>query len=71
MRVYHEARKDGDFEVERSARRCRRMLVSPRFLFRFEQAPRTTAADQNYRISEFELASRLSSFLWATCRTRR
>jgi hypothetical protein len=64
MRVYHEARKTGDFEAGiRTALQA--ILVSPRFLFHFEQAPRS-AGEQNYRISEFELASRLSSFLWAT-----
>jgi hypothetical protein len=65
MRVYREARKESDFE---SAIRTtlQAILVSPRFLFRFEQAPKNAAANQRYRISEIELASRLSSFLWAT-----
>src|SRR6185436_2887245 len=41
-------------------------LVSPRFLFRFEQAPVSVTTDHNYRVSEVDLASRLSYFLWAT-----
>ncbi len=65
MRLYDEARKDGDFEAGiRTALQA--ILVSPRFLFRFEQAPASIGADQTYRVSEFELASRLSYFLWAT-----
>jgi hypothetical protein len=65
MQVYREARKDADFE---SAIRTtlQAILVSPRFLFRFEQAPKNAADNQRYRISEIELASRLASFLWAT-----
>jgi hypothetical protein len=65
MRVYHEARKEGDFEAGIRTT-LQAILVSPRFLFRFEQAPRSIGPDQNYRISEIELASRLASFLWAT-----
>src|SRR5437773_2055823 len=47
------------------------MLVSPRFLFRAEQAPssaqnRVVNASGTYRISDQDLASRLSFFLWAT-----
>jgi hypothetical protein len=39
------------------------MLVSPRFLFRIET---DQASDQPYRINDFELASRLSYFLWSS-----
>ena len=42
------------------------MLSSPRFLFRLEEPPATARAGQNYRISDLELASRLSFFLWDT-----
>jgi mono/diheme cytochrome c family protein len=41
------------------------MLVSPKFLFRLEEAPATLRAGQNYRISDLDLATRLSFFLWA------
>ena len=44
----------------------RRVLTSPHFLFRIEQDPADLAPDTNYRISELELASRLSFFLWRT-----
>ena len=41
------------------------LLASPDFLFRVE-APPTGATDEVYRISDFELASRLSFFLWSS-----
>ena len=42
------------------------MLVSPEFLFRIERDPADARADAAYRISDLELASRLSFFLWST-----
>ena len=42
------------------------MLVSPEFLFRIERDPVDARADSAYRISDLELASRLSFFLWST-----
>jgi hypothetical protein len=65
MRIYHDARRGGDFESGIRTT-LQAILVGPRFLFRFEQAPRSAGANRNYQISEFELASRLSFFLWAT-----
>ena len=44
----------------------RRLLVSPEFLFRVETAPRNLPPGRNYRISDLELASRLSFFLWSS-----
>ena len=44
----------------------RRILVSPEFLFRVERDPDGIAAGTNYRISDLELASRLSFFLWSS-----
>ena len=40
------------------------ILASPRFLFRLEEAPATLRAGQNYRITDLDLATRLSFFLW-------
>ena len=42
------------------------VLVSPHFLFRIEQDREATRPDGAYPISEFDLASRLSYFLWAS-----
>jgi hypothetical protein len=41
-----------------------RVLVSPHFLFRVELDPPDTPPNTPYMIGEFELASRLSYFLW-------
>src|SRR5688572_3964042 len=40
------------------------ILASPRFLFRLEEAPATARPGQNYRITDLDLATRLSFFLW-------
>ncbi len=44
----------------------RRLLVSPEFLYRIEADPAGVARDVPYRVSDFELASRLSFFLWSS-----
>jgi hypothetical protein len=44
----------------------RSILVSPNFLFRFEDQPAGLADHAPYRINDIELASRLSFFLWST-----
>jgi hypothetical protein len=44
----------------------RRILADPEFVFRFEPPPANVAAGQPYRISDTELASRLSFFLWSS-----
>jgi len=63
MKFYNQGRKDGDFE---SGIRLglQAILASPRFLFRLEEAPATLRAGQNYRITDLDLASRLSFFIW-------
>jgi len=43
-----------------------RVLVSPDFLFRIESDPAGLSAGTAYRISDVELASRLSFFLWSS-----
>jgi cytochrome c5 len=42
------------------------LLVSPKFLFRIEQEPENVAAGEPYRISDLDLASRLSFFIWSS-----
>ena len=42
------------------------MIASPEFVFRFERVPATAVPGRNYRISDLELASRLSYFLWSS-----
>jgi hypothetical protein len=63
LAFYAEARKTGDFDAGiQSALEA--MLVSPEFLFRLERDPRQQA--RVYRLNDFELASRLSFFLWSS-----
>jgi mono/diheme cytochrome c family protein len=66
MKFYDQGRKDGgNFEAGiRMA--VQAILASPQFIFRFEEAPATTKPGQNYRIADFDLASRLSYFIWAS-----
>ncbi len=68
MNFYEQGRKTGDFEAGiRMA--LQSVLMSPRFLFRLEQAPaavRTVKATSTYRINDQDLASRLSFFIWGT-----
>ena len=42
------------------------ILVSPKFLFRVEPEPATVTPGTPYRITDFDLASRLSFFLWSS-----
>jgi mono/diheme cytochrome c family protein len=65
LAFYHEGRKRSDFETGvRLA--VQAILASPRFVFRFEEAPPTVRPGQTYRLSDSALASRLSFFLWGT-----
>jgi mono/diheme cytochrome c family protein len=65
MNFYVDGRRDGQFEdgIELA---LRRMLTSPQFLVRAEKEPANLAVGKSYRISDLELASRLSFFLWST-----
>jgi hypothetical protein len=65
LAFYHDARTRSDFETGiRLALQA--ILASPRFVFRFEEAPATIKPGQTYRISDADLASRLSYFVWGT-----
>ncbi|MGH9142664.1 MAG: DUF1592 domain-containing protein [Vicinamibacterales bacterium] len=65
MEFYALGRKDGDFE-NGVRRALQSILVSPRFLFRLEETPVALKTASGYRISNQDLASRLSFFLWGT-----
>ena len=63
MRFYEIGGEDGGFESGiRQALEA--ILASPHFVFRFERQPADVEAGENYRISDLDLASRLSFFLW-------
>src|SRR6185437_8178190 len=42
------------------------LLVNPQFLFRSEPDPANAVPGKAYRVSDYELASRLSFFLWSS-----
>ncbi len=69
MSFYRAARgllpPDGDFDAGIAAA-LSAVLANPEFLFRVERDPQKAAAGCVYRISDLELASRLSFFLWSS-----
>ena len=65
MRFYHEGAKSAGFEGGvRTALQA--MLTSLHFVFRVEEQPANAKPGTTYRISDVDLASRLSFFLWST-----
>jgi hypothetical protein len=65
MRFYDQGARTGGFEGGvRSA--VQAMLSSLHFVFRVEEVPATAKPGTAYRISDLDLASRLSFFLWGT-----
>ena len=76
MAFYDQGRRDREAHVEPAFRRTafehgvelaiRGILVSPKFLFRVERDPAGVQAGAAYRLSDLELASRLSFFLWSS-----
>ncbi|HKE83247.1 MAG TPA: DUF1592 domain-containing protein [Vicinamibacterales bacterium] len=67
---YESGRKEGGFDrgIQRA---IERLLVSSQFLFRIERPPANLAGGANlagtvYRVSDLELASRLSFFIWSS-----
>jgi hypothetical protein len=65
LSFYKRTRTSGTFD-EGIRASLERVLVSPDFLFRIETDPAGVAPGSVYRISDVELASRLSFFLWGS-----
>jgi hypothetical protein len=63
--LYRQGRAAGDFEAGIEAA-LSSILVSPQFLFRIERDPAGVAPETAYRLSDLELATRLSFFLWSS-----
>jgi hypothetical protein len=65
MDFYQTGRQESDFDhgIEIA---LGRILASPKFIYRMEVEPASVKPGQAYRISDIELASRLSFFLWST-----
>jgi cytochrome c5 len=65
MRFYDLGRREGNFDrgVQMG---LERILASPQFMFRLERDPAGAAPGSVYKVSDLELASRLSFFLWSS-----
>jgi hypothetical protein len=65
LSFYQSGRGSGNFDsgIEQG---LSRILVDPRFVFRFEREPANVPAGTPYRVNDSELASRLSFFLWSS-----
>ena len=65
LNFYQSGKNSGTFEtgIEMA---LRRILASPQFVYRFERDPAYIAPATLYRISDLEMASRLSFFLWSS-----
>ena len=65
LAFYRRGREQGSFEkgIEMA---LRRLLADPEFLYRKEAEPIGVPAGLPYRISDYDLASRLSFFLWSS-----
>jgi mono/diheme cytochrome c family protein len=62
---YERTKRDDGFDAGIRAA-IERVLVSPDFLFRIEVDPGSAAPGSPYRLSDVELATRLSFFLWSS-----
>ena len=65
LEFYQSGRKTATFErgIQNA---LDRMIASPKFIYRVERDPAGAAPGAVYRVSDFELASRLSFFLWSS-----
>jgi uncharacterized protein DUF1592/uncharacterized protein DUF1588/uncharacterized protein DUF1587/uncharacterized protein DUF1585/uncharacterized protein DUF1595 len=65
LAFYKAGRQEGSFDlgIERA---LQLILASPKFVFRVERDPSNLAPGTAYKVSDFELASRLSFFLWSS-----
>ena len=65
LRFYREGRREGTFD-DGVQFALERLLADPKFLFRIEREPAGLAPGNVYAVSDLELASRLSFFLWSS-----
>src|SRR5688572_23717855 len=66
MDFFRQGRRDGGSFDSGIDLALRRVLASPKFIFRTEQDPAGVPAGAAYRVSDADLASRLSFFLWSS-----
>jgi cytochrome c551/c552 len=65
MSFYQAGRQSGNFETG-IQKALQRILASPKFVFHLETEPQGIAPGSIYKISDLELASRLSFFVWSS-----
>lgn len=65
MTLYDAGRSGGTFE-DGVRTIVQGAITRPEFIFRFERVPESVGAGQHYKIGDFEIASRLSYFLWGS-----
>jgi hypothetical protein len=65
MRFYEEGRAKGSFD-DGIQNALSRILVDPQFVFRMEHVPSNLTEGGVYRLTDVELATRLSFFLWSS-----
>ena len=63
---YEQGRQNGGSFEDGVELAIRRLLVSPEFLYRIEADPAGAAPGAPYPVSDLDLASRLSFFLWSS-----
>jgi hypothetical protein len=66
LAFFHEGAADGGGFEAGIEHAISAILVSPQFLFRVEADPQPVVSGAVYRVSDLELASRLSFFLWSS-----
>ncbi|MSR35992.1 MAG: DUF1592 domain-containing protein, partial [Gemmatimonadetes bacterium] len=65
VKFYEQGAKTGGFEAGIRIG-LQALLASPNFIFRVEEPAANARAGENYLLGDFDLASRLSFFLWGT-----
>lgn len=65
LAFYEKGRTERNFDLG-IQRALERLLVSPQFLYRIERDPAGAAPGSVHAVSDLELASRLSFFLWSS-----
>jgi len=66
LKFFGEGKRDGGSFDAGIQLAVERILVDPNFLMRVYRVPAKTASGQAYRLGDFDLASRLSFFLWGS-----
>jgi hypothetical protein len=65
LEFFKVGRRQGTFDAG-IQRALQRLLAGPKFVFRLEHDPEHVAPGAVYRVGDYELASRLSFFLWSS-----